>query len=133
MVACKYTRVAFVSNRKTREEIRVRPVSGQGEAELMFTADSNIVAGRRNHGRGQRTAHLDQRASAGRPDQRGGAVDSELVGGGRWVVIVGERAASTLRKLYATPWNPWALVETLDKKTGQRVKKASIAPPLFCS
>ncbi len=43
MVACKYTRVAFVSNRKTGEEIRVRPVSGQGEAELMFTADSNIV------------------------------------------------------------------------------------------
>ncbi len=37
------TRLAFVSNRKTGEEIRVRPVSGQGEAELMFTADSNIV------------------------------------------------------------------------------------------
>ena len=30
----------------------------------------------------------------------------------------------TLRKLYATPWKPWTLVETLDKKTGQRFKKA---------
>jgi len=25
---------------------------------------------------------------------------------------------STLRKLYATLWNPWTLVETLDKKRG---------------
>jgi hypothetical protein len=30
----------------------------------------------------------------------------------------------TLRILYATPWNPWTLVESLDKKRGQRVKKA---------
>jgi hypothetical protein len=30
----------------------------------------------------------------------------------------------TLRILYATPWNPWTLVEILDKKRGQRFKKA---------
>ena len=40
--------------------------------------------------------------------------------------------APTLRKLYATPWKPWTLVETLDKKTGQRIKKALIAAPLIC-
>jgi len=38
---------------------------------------------------------------------------------------------STRRKLYATRWNPWTLVETLDKKTGQRVKKALIAALLI--
>jgi hypothetical protein len=31
---------------------------------------------------------------------------------------------TALRILYASPWNPWTLVETLDKKTGQRFKKA---------
>ena len=30
----------------------------------------------------------------------------------------------TLRILYATPWNPWTLVETLDKKRRQRFKEA---------
>jgi hypothetical protein len=40
--------------------------------------------------------------------------------------------ARTLRILYATPWNPWTLVETLDKKRGQRVKKALIAALLSC-
>ncbi len=38
--------------------------------------------------------------------------------------IVSIGCSATLRKLYATPWNPWTLVETLDKKTRQRVKKA---------
>jgi hypothetical protein len=45
---------------------------------------------------------------------------------------VGRSRRLTLRILYATPWNPWTLVETLDKKTGQRVKKALIAAPLIC-
>jgi hypothetical protein len=31
---------------------------------------------------------------------------------------------TTLRKLYTTPWNPWTLVETLDKKAGQRFKES---------
>jgi Tol biopolymer transport system component len=35
------TRLAFISARE--QEIRVRPVSGQGEPEFLFTADSNIV------------------------------------------------------------------------------------------
>ena len=30
---------------------------------------------------------------------------------------------STLRKLYATPWNPWTLVETLDNKLGAISRK----------
>jgi len=29
----------------------------------------------------------------------------------------------TLRKLYATPWNPWTLVETLDNKLGAISRK----------
>jgi Tol biopolymer transport system component len=37
------TRLAFTSEQKTGQEIRVRPVSGQGEPEVLFTADSNIV------------------------------------------------------------------------------------------
>jgi len=32
-------------------------------------------------------------------------------------------AAQTLRKLYATPWNPWTLVETLDNKLGAISRK----------
>jgi hypothetical protein len=31
-------------------------------------------------------------------------------------------AAQTLRKLYATPWNPWTLVEAMDNELGQRFK-----------
>ena len=47
-------------------------------------------------------------------------------------IVLSERSESKgrlqqcapLRKLYATPWNSWTLVETLDKKTGQRFRKA---------
>jgi len=35
---------------------------------------------------------------------------------------------STLRKLYATPWNPWTQVETLDKKQGNVLKKLETPP-----
>jgi hypothetical protein len=35
-----------------------------------------------------------------------------------------EHSSSTLRKLYATPWNPWTLVETLDNKLGAISRKA---------
>ncbi len=31
--------------------------------------------------------------------------------------------ATTLRKLYATPWNPWTPMETLDNKNGRHLKK----------
>ena len=37
------TRLAFTSEQKTGQEIRMRPVSGQGDPEILFTADSNIV------------------------------------------------------------------------------------------
>jgi hypothetical protein len=30
----------------------------------------------------------------------------------------------TLRILYATPWNPWTLVEAMDNEIGRRFKKA---------
>ena len=36
---------------------------------------------------------------------------------------VGRARRLTLRILYATPWNPWTLVETLDGKNGRRFKK----------
>jgi len=29
----------------------------------------------------------------------------------------------TLRKSYASPWNPWTLVEAMDKKRGRRFEK----------
>jgi hypothetical protein len=29
----------------------------------------------------------------------------------------------TLRNLYATPWNPWTLAESLDNKNGRHLKK----------
>jgi hypothetical protein len=41
---------------------------------------------------------------------------------------VGHARRLTLRILYATPWNPWTLVETLDKITGNVSKKLETPP-----
>jgi hypothetical protein len=41
-------------------------------------------------------------------------------GGARVILRYGSQ---TLRRSYATPWNSWTLVETLDKKRGQHFKK----------
>ena len=57
------------------------------------------------------------------PTNAGARLIQNWSAGGWWAVIVGERAASTLRKLYATPWNPWTLVETLDNKLGAISRK----------
>jgi len=38
------------------------------------------------------------------------------------VALVG-CTGTTLRKLYATPWKPWTLVETLDNKLGAISRK----------
>ncbi len=46
--------------------------------------------------------------------------------------MIARHAKATLRELYATPWNPWTPAETLDKKIGQRVKRALIAALLIC-
>ncbi len=37
--------------------------------------------------------------------------------------MIARHAKATLRKFYATPWNPWTLVETLDKKRGAVSRK----------
>jgi len=39
------------------------------------------------------------------------------------LVLFASNAAQTLRKLYATPWKPWTLVETLDNKLGAISRK----------
>ena len=39
-------------------------------------------------------------------------------------------ATQTLRKSYASPWNPWTLVEAMDNKSGRRFKKARNAAPV---
>jgi hypothetical protein len=41
-----------------------------------------------------------------------------------------ERVSRTLRRFYASPWKPWTLVETLDKKMGDVSKKLETPPSL---
>jgi hypothetical protein len=48
--------------------------------------------------------------------------DVAVLGG--YPSAAGESVTRRLRKFYATPWKPWTLVETLDRKKGRRFKKA---------